>query len=112
MNLEFPGGSAVKDQALSLLWLGFDPWLHAAAMAKKKKRKKQTKTQCTPLMFPFPENTNCIHSIGTLTTGKSVTSSIFIFQPKSVLVQLEIIRKETQKNSRSSHHGSAVNEPN
>ena len=23
---EFPGGSGVKDLALSLLWLGFDPW--------------------------------------------------------------------------------------
>ena len=23
---EFPGGLVVKDSALSLLWLGFDPW--------------------------------------------------------------------------------------
>ena len=23
---EFPGGLAVKDSALSLPWLGFDPW--------------------------------------------------------------------------------------
>ena len=42
-KLEFPGGVAVKDPALSLLWLGsllwrqFDPWpqkpLHAAVTA-------------------------------------------------------------------------------
>ena len=25
-NSEFPGGLVVKDSALSLLWLGFDPW--------------------------------------------------------------------------------------
>ena len=24
--MEFPGGMVVKDSALSLLWLGFDPW--------------------------------------------------------------------------------------
>jgi len=24
---EFPGGPGVKDPALSLLWLGFNPWL-------------------------------------------------------------------------------------
>ena len=25
-NLEFPGGLVVKDLALSLLWLSFNPW--------------------------------------------------------------------------------------
>ena len=25
-SLEFPGGLAVRDLALSLLWQGFDPW--------------------------------------------------------------------------------------
>ena len=36
---EFPSGLAVKDLALLLLWLGFNPWpriLHAMGMARKK----------------------------------------------------------------------------
>lgn len=40
-KLEFPGGVAVKDVALSLLWLGFDSWPqelpHASSEAKKEK---------------------------------------------------------------------------
>ena len=44
---EFPGGLAVKDLALSLLWLRFIPWpqecLHATGMAKRKKKKKKRK---------------------------------------------------------------------
>ena len=40
---EFPGGLAVKDPVLSLLWCGFYPWpgnffWHAVDMARKKKR--------------------------------------------------------------------------
>ena len=38
---EFPGGVAVKDVALSLLWLGFDSWPqelpHTSSEAKKEK---------------------------------------------------------------------------
>ena len=41
---EFLGGLVVKDLALSLLWLRFDPWprnfLHALDEAKEKKRKQ------------------------------------------------------------------------
>ena len=40
--LGFPSGLVVKDSALSLLWLGFDPWPrelpHAADVTKKKKK--------------------------------------------------------------------------
>ena len=35
----------LKDSALSLLWLGFNPWprklLHAMGLAKKKKKRRQ-----------------------------------------------------------------------
>ena len=42
----FPGGLMVKDPALSLLWLGFDPWpgnfrMPGAAEKKKKKSMNQ-----------------------------------------------------------------------
>ena len=42
---EFPGGLAVKDLALSLLWCGFEaqPREHAMDMAKNKQTNKQTK---------------------------------------------------------------------
>ena len=44
---EFPGGLALKDLALSLLWQELDPWtrelLHAVGSAKKKKKKKKKK---------------------------------------------------------------------
>ena len=42
---DFLGGLAVKDSALSLLWLGLDPWprelLHAMGSAKTKETKKE-----------------------------------------------------------------------
>ena len=51
--MEFPGGLAVKDLALSLLWLRlllwyrFDPWPgippHTSGSVKKKKKKKEKK---------------------------------------------------------------------
>ena len=37
--LEFPGGLAVKDLALSLLWLGLDAWLGNFPMLSRAKRK-------------------------------------------------------------------------
>ena len=36
---EFPGGLAVKDPALSQLWLGFDPWLGTFRGSGQKKKK-------------------------------------------------------------------------
>lgn len=44
--LEFPGGVAVKDLALSLLWFRFDPWTGTSAYCgciQKKKQKQKTK---------------------------------------------------------------------
>ena len=41
--MEFPDGLVVKDLALSLLWLGFNPWpgdFHAVGMAKKTHKTK------------------------------------------------------------------------
>ena len=48
-NWELPGGLAVKDLMLSLLWLRFDPWpgsfhmsaCHGYSQKKKKKKKKK-----------------------------------------------------------------------
>ena len=43
VGVEFPGGLAVKDPALSLLWCGFDPWPRNFYMPRvwpKKKKKK------------------------------------------------------------------------
>ena len=45
---EFPGGLVVKDSALSLLWIGFNPWpreLPQAAGAPPKKKEKRKKKQ-------------------------------------------------------------------
>ena len=44
-NGELPGGLAVKDSVLSLLWLRFNPWpwelLHAADVVRKEKIKEE-----------------------------------------------------------------------
>ena len=39
--LEFPGGPAVKDSALSLLWLRFDPWPGNFRMLRERPKKKK-----------------------------------------------------------------------
>ena len=39
--LEFPGGLAVKDSALSLLWLGFNPWSTNFCMLRVRSKKKK-----------------------------------------------------------------------
>ena len=39
--MEFPGGPAVKDLALSLLWLSFNPWPYACCGCHQKKKKKK-----------------------------------------------------------------------
>ena len=43
-NQEFPGGLAVKDMALSVPWLWFNPWPgefpHAVGVAKKNQHAK------------------------------------------------------------------------
>lgn len=47
---EFPGGLAVKDLAMSLLCLGFNPWLqnfHIPQGQGKKKKKKTTNLKWT-----------------------------------------------------------------
>ena len=50
---EFPGGLGVKDLALSLLWLGFDPWPENFCMAwawpnqTNKQTSRQNKTNKT-----------------------------------------------------------------
>ena len=41
LSLEFPGGLAVKDTALSMLWHGFDPW---------------PRNFCMPWMWPKKQN--------------------------------------------------------
>ena len=45
--MEFPGGLAVKDSVLSLLWHEFNPWPrelpHAVGVTKKKKRETDFK---------------------------------------------------------------------
>ena len=44
----FPGSLMVKDSALSLLWLRFDPWLGNFCMPRdqpKKKEKKERKEE-------------------------------------------------------------------
>ena len=47
---EFPGGLAVKDLALSLLWRRFDPLAqelpHAAGAAENKTKQKQPPQNC------------------------------------------------------------------
>ena len=52
---EFPGGLALKDLALSLLWQELDPWtrelLHAVGSAKKKKKKKKKPTKVLKLVI-------------------------------------------------------------
>ena len=44
---EFPGGLAVKDLALLLLWLRFNPWPRnicvSGALTKEKKKEKERK---------------------------------------------------------------------
>ena len=49
--MEFPGDLAVMDPALSLLWLGFNPWprnFHLGQVQQKKKKKKMVKVKsCT-----------------------------------------------------------------
>ena len=51
-NLEFPSGLSVKDGALSLPWLGFNPWARnfhmPQAQQKKKKKKKKKKKDFWP----------------------------------------------------------------
>ena len=46
---EFPGGLAVKDLALLLLWLGFNPWPRnicvSGALTKEKKKKRKVKKE-------------------------------------------------------------------
>ena len=46
-NWEFPGGLVVRDPAMSLLWLGFDPWLGSSTCdspgQKHKHRQKKFK---------------------------------------------------------------------
>ena len=49
--LEFPGGLAIKDLVLSLLWLWFDPWLrnfHIPQACQKKKKKKKKNPPPSP----------------------------------------------------------------
>ena len=45
---EFPGSLAVKESVLSLLWLGFSPWLGyfiACMHGQKKNKNKNKKTE-------------------------------------------------------------------
>lgn len=52
---EFPGGLAVKDLAMSLLCLGFNPWLqnfHIPQGQGKKKKKKDNEPQMDPYCSP------------------------------------------------------------
>ena len=57
--MEFHGGLVVKDSALSLLWLGLDPWPRNFCMLwvqpKKKKKKKKKLLMSPPLIM-----TDCI----------------------------------------------------
>ena len=64
---EFPGGPVVKDPALSLLWLGFNPWpwnFHMPWAWPKKKGEWKLGVTANESSVTFQEDANALELNG------------------------------------------------
>ena len=82
-----PGGPAVKDSVLSLLWLGFDPWLGNFHMpwVQQKKKKKEEEEICTEIDI-FVATSHWL----TLSCPPTAQSATLAFVSLSILLRLFI----------------------